>query len=1312
MSEVMKRYIRIIKVVCITVLLLQTEVLSAALYRHLSVEEGLSSRQVYQVCKDTIGFVWAYTHIGVDRYDGNEIKHYRLESIVESKNHILSFTIMDVDTLGNLWIAQRDGQIYRYDVQHDNFYLQVDLGKHISQLTLNDMKFEEGKGLWLALSTGIYFWSYEENKILPAGLMGEWVNCFVKGKNGTFYAGTGTSVFELKKIGNTNQLQSTKIHIPIESRIESLFVHDGRLYIGTFSHGVYVKDLVSGKIQKLDKAMVGVPIRAFVHDGDHTILIGSDGGGVFCINEADGELIGHYSTNEDTGRGLEGNTVSDIHVDEYGGIWVSTTTNGLCYLDPNVADVQRVRHERNNAASLVSNHVNVLMQDSEGDYWYGTNNGISLYRTRTKRWTHFLNNEGQSAVVLALCEDADGTIWAGGYGLGLYNIRKQTGSVTKMPGWNQQTNSGVSTDYIYTICADGDNLWVGGIEGRMFKYNKRTRQYTYYPIDCLADIKKGDNGTLLLAACGGLGFLNTTTGEVEWKTTFNDVVLRYPIRCLMRSSIGELWLVTDGDGLIRYNPMTGESRAYTMKDGLVSNSVNSIVEDTHGHIWFNTEKELYCLDLAEDLVINGNELLDISWGYYNANAALRTKDGQLAFGTAEGILYFTPTFDFSQDVSAKLIFTDLKLPYESVKVGEPESPLQCAIDRTDKISLKYRQNSFSIAFSAINFISPHRLRYEYRLKNYEEQWHRVDEVETVSYMDIPSGNYLFELRAFDKYTHKQVGERALKIAIQSPFWASWWAVLIYVLLLVVLLRLLFLLHRQRLRGEKAKEKINSFIGIAHDIRTPVTLIKAPLSELEAQEDLPEEGKKKVAVAVRNVDRLFTMITQLMELEKMEVTNESLHIARYDIKAYLEEKMAEFRMAIMQKGVKMKLEVEEGMPDVWIDREKMDHIMDNLLSNALKYTEKGCITVKVSLHKNKWSVAVQDTGIGIPKEEQGSIFHEYFRARNTTGLQDSGTGIGLLITRRLVKQHHGDIFFNSVEGKGTAFVVTFPLRVKADVVVEKHEDEDELLESDVKKKRLKTRMKSDGENVLLLAEDDEEMREYLKNSLSSDYRVVAVADGGKALEVAREINPDIIISDVIMPVLEGDELCRMLKSSMETSHIPVVLLTALSERENIIFGLESGANDYIIKPFDLPVLKARLRNILSNRQRLREAMLLLNSKPEEAEYVSQLDKEFLEKVMEVVTQELANPDFSIGDFCDILAMSRTSVYTKLKALTGQGPKEYIHIVRLNKAKELLDSRMYTIAEISTMVGFSDPKYFSTCFKRHFGIAPSKVLNVEL
>ncbi|TWV15537.1 response regulator [Bacteroidaceae bacterium HV4-6-C5C] len=1287
-------------------LMMQFMGLSADTFRHLSIREGLSSRQVYQIHQDSSGFIWAYTHVGVDRYDGNEIKHYKLDQAVDSKDHILSSTTMACDRHGIIWIGLKNGKIYAYNKQTDSFQLKIDLGKQFPSPVLNSFLFDQDNRLWLCMSTGLYYWDIASNKVALAGLQNKYVNCIVQSTDNVFYAGTDAHVYLIKRDRRSSLFFKNAVTLPIDVRVESLFIFRHKLYIGSFSNGVFIQDILTGSVGNLNHFLPNLPVRGFASTKSNTVLIGVDGAGVFRINADNAKFMNHYVADEDDEGSLGGNTVSDVCVDQHDWVWVSTSSNGVSFLDPKRSDIKWVAHKPNDNNSLLSNHVNVILEDSEGDYWYGTNDGVSLFRRKLNKWTHFLNNKGKTAgagssVVLALCEDSKGGIWVGGYGIGVYCINKRSGNIEKIAKRSKSIKSGVSTDYVYSIYAEGDNVWLGGIEGSLTRYNISTRSYAYYPVECIGDLTPGNNGELLIAGCNGLGFLNRITGKVRWVHQFGSFNLSYPVRCLIQARNGDIWMATDGDGLIQFNPHTKQSRVYSTKDGLASNSISSVVQDKLGHIWFATEKELYSLNSATGFIMRMNDLFDIKWGYYNPGAVQKLKDGNLAFGTAEGAVIINPLSNFGREGRVTLIFTDFKLLYNSVKAGEKGSLLKSSIDDTDKIELQYAQNSFSISYSAINFTSPHRIRYEYQLENFKDQWEQASSIGSVSYTNLSPGKYIFKLYAFDKYTQRKIGEKSIQITIHQPLWLSGWAIFFYCLLLGGFTYLFVEYRKHQQRENRANEKIRSFISFAHDIRTPVTLIKAPLTELQMQDSLSEENKKTVAVAVKNVEKLYGMVTQLLNLQRNDVCSDVLRVSYYNVKNYMEEIVADFRMAAIQKGIDIKLEVASDILELCFDKDKMDHIMNNLLSNALKYTENGSISVSIRRSRKRWFIEVEDTGVGIPDAEQSNIFHEYYRAKNVSDSEESGLGIGLMITRRMIKQHQGSISFKSAENRGTVFVISFPVKLKSCVLVDSH-NESAGVDIVTSKNDISTH-----KNLLLLAEDDKDMREYLSDSLSGEYQVVSVADGGKALESAKELNPDIIISDVIMPVLQGDELCRILKSSVETSHIPVILLTALSERENIILGLESGANDYIIKPFDLSVLKVRLRNILQSRQHLRDAVLSEGMGLDEMDYSSQLDKEFVDKAMAMIDAELANPEFSINDFCRMLGMSRTSVYNKIKTLTGQGPNDFIRIIRLNKSKELLLSRKYSIAEVSSMVGFSDPKYFSTSFKKQFGTSPSKI-----
>lgn len=1281
----------------------------AASFRHLTLEDGLSSRQVFQICKDSAGFVWMFTHLGVDRYDGNTFRHYTLDETLDAKDYILSSTVMACDRSGQLWVALKNGKLFRYDDLKDTFVAQTGITEQFADnTTLNEIYFDDRNRLWLCLSDGLYCCQPERDCLLQpvSSFYNEHVTRIVQATKEEFFVGTNAQVYSLKVDADGTPQSQQLIPVPGEVRVESFHFSNHKLYIGTFGSSLFIWDTTLRTITSLHAMIPTAPVRSILLQGKE-VWIATDGSGIYCIDAISNQFLRRFNADADNRNSLSGNTVSDLLIDERQWVWITTYSNGVTIFEPEYPEIKRITHEQAGEQSLLSNHVNVIMEDADGDIWYGTNDGISLYRTETDRWTHYLKDKGgdsdRSNVILALCEDGRNRVWTGGYGVGVFCIDKRTDKVERV---NMQTENLESpeykADYIYSIYAEGNYIWLGGIEGDFTRYHILTGKTTHYPFDCIGDVKAGHGNNLLLAGCGGLGFFNKSDGTTRWHRSFNDTTLRYPVRCLLQASDQTIWLATDGEGLIHFNLNTHTSQFYTTKHGISSNSVNGLVEDKNGDIWFTTEKNLYKLDQKTGIILSMNEFIGVEWGSYNPNACIVKKNGHLALGTAEGVIEFSPDFNTHSDEAIRLLFTDFKLLYKTVQADSKDSPLQLAIDKTRTIGLRYEQNSFSLSFSAVNFLHRHQIHYFYRLEGFDEAWQPADSRRSVGYMNLSPGKYTFELKAVQKYTQQTLDSRKLEIRIGNPFWVSMPAIMLYLLLLLVLFFLLFQYSKHKLAEHNAKEKIRFFINIAHDIRTPVTLIKAPLSELEAEEHLSEEGRKSLLVASRNVDKLLGMVTQLLDLQKVDSRKERLSVHPQDIYIFMQEKMVNFRPAAIQKGTDLLLEISPGFPEVWFDKRKMDVIADNILSNAIKYTENGYVSIQLTFTEKEWSVVVRDSGIGIPAGEQKQIFKQFYRAENAVNHHENGSGIGLLLTRKLVEMHKGSICFTSVENEGTIFTLTFPLKIAE--AATGTETADHLPASG------QPLPASTTKEVLLLAEDNEELRHYLTERMAQEYHVITADSGTKLLELAREMNPDIIVSDIVMPEMWGDEACRILKSSIETSHIPFILLSALSEKENVIHGLESGANDYIIKPFDFNVLRARIRNILHSREQMRKAVLSADEQVEENSYANVLDKQFLENAVRIIEEHLSEPEFSINDFCMELGMSRTSVYNKIKSLTDQGPNDFIRIIRLNKAKELLKTKMHTISEVSTMVGFSDPKYFSTSFKKQFGVSPSKLLQV--
>lgn len=1263
----------------------------------------MSSRQVISLCKDSVGFLWMFTHLGIDRYDGTEIRHYTLEDSYGSRHNLISSSSrITCDKNGAIWVSLRNGDIYSYVSQKDMFLKRL-TGSQLSTeyLTLNHIYFDDKNNLWVGLSNGLHLFDNQSDSLISIKGFNEPVYKIIQTQTDTYYIGMSSGLYKFEyNSNNFSGIISKKIELPEDCRVESLFAMNGKLFVGTFSYSAFSVDLSNDGLESLSELIPSVPIRAFNTVNNKDLIVGTDGAGIFVIDPENKILLNRYISDEDNPYSLSGNTVSEILVDKQKSVWISTSTNGISCYSPQLPEINQIKHEYKNPNSLISDHVNVILEDSDGGLWFGTNNGVSFFDPKTQKWKSYLNvsdkESGFSSVVLTISEDANRRIWVGGYGIGVHIIDKQTERIRPLP----DSGNKLTTEYIYSIYSDKKQVWLGGIEGRFMKYDLESQDFTYYDLDCIGDIKELNKDFLVLAVCEGIILFDKRDGKSTIINQFDSIALMNdPIRCVSITKDNHIWLATDGQGLICYHPETHETRSFSKKNGIDSNTINSLLEDDNGNIWFCTEKELYRLDPTNDLIINMNNYLGLDWGYFNPSAYLKKKNGDLAFGTANGVISFSPEFSFNSEDSVSLLFSDFKLLYKKIHPKDPNSPLKMGINETNILSLKYNQNTFSISFSALNFFHPHQYLYQYRLIGYDNEWRYAKEDRTVDFMNLAPGNYTFELRLVNKYTQQIAGERSIRFIIEKPFWNSGLAWIIYIIAISALVFFLFQYIKQRIAEHDSKEKIRFFINIAHDIQSPISLIKAPLNELENQVEFTEENRNLIQIAQQNTDKLLTMVGKILNLQKVEKETEKINIQYYNLYDYIHEKIIPFRMLASSKGIEIILNIDSDFPEVRFDKSKMETILDNLISNAIKYTEKGYITISASHSEKEWMLDIKDTGIGIPLKEQKNIFRQFYRAENAVNSNESGSGIGLVLTQKLVKLLKGKISFVSMENSGTTFKLTFP--VDNETVIENNPEEAETTSFN------QNEFNPIEKPVLLLAEDDNDIREYLAESLSKDYHVINVSDGEKAYEIAKEVNPDIIVSDILMPGMRGDEMCLLLKSSIETSHIPVILLSALNEKENVIMGLESGASDYIIKPFDFSILKARIKNILQGREQLRKKILSIETGLDELNYTNELDKKFLDKAIDIIQQELANPDFSINELCKNLGMSRTGVYNKIKTLTNQAPNDFIKIIRLNKAKELLKSKQYSVSEVSYMVGFSDPKYFSTSFKKQFGISPSKI-----
>ncbi len=991
-------------------------------------------------------------------------------------------------------------------------------------------------------------------------------------------------------------------------------------------------------------------------------------------------------------------------------------TGGVSLIKYN-QDYQWIKHEPYNAQSVPDDHIYAILEDRDGDVWYATSSGVSLHHPATKRWSHFFRNRN---TFLTLAEDQQGRIWCGGYSTGLCYIDKDSGKEFSINSF--QSNSQRECINAISIGSGGD-IWAGSLYSSLtrFRFEKGRITHTTYNVGQVRSILPLDNDTLFLGTSNGFYLFNKRTGQFRryFGSPANYGVVSNSFIYAAATVNNEIWFGTDGGGLNCFDRKTGRVINFSTYNGLPSNYIYGMVKDRE-KLWISTGNGLFCFDPRRKKLLFKVHNLPVN--EFLLMSFTRFRDGRLAFGGTSGAVIFNPSQLEQQqrhwpDERLSLHFTDFRLSHRTADVHSQPDILSSAIDKTRSLVLRHDQNTFSFAYVYNSLYNGDDYVYSCKLEGLDEKWISRGSSLTVDYSNIPPGDYLFKVRCATKDGGIVVGERAVGIKIKDPLWATSWAKLAYCLLAGLLLYWLWRYYSEKIKQRQVESRIRFFINMAHDIRTPLALISAPLNDLRS-EALSAKASRYVSLAQSNAAKLNAMVSQLLDFHKAELVPGVVNPMVNEINAYLEDKVMQFNTLAAEKGITMVLEKKQQAIYCETDIEKLDRITDNLLSNAVKYSgEKGKVTVTVELKGKDILIAVKDTGIGIAKKEQKKIFKQFYRAENAVNTKETGTGIGLMYSRQLARSLRGDLSFISAEGKGSTFFLSLPsskserdaMSTMGDVTIMAVPPDDADVAGN--KRYFEQNFK------ILIVEDNDDMRAYLAYTLSERYKLHKVASAEDALDFLLKHPVDLVLTDVMMPGMHGDELCARIKSNIETSHIHVILLTAVAERDFMVKSMEYGADAYITKPFDIQALKLNIRNFLDTRKKMQQYYLtMVNLEKQNRQFTenteipvkgNNIDEEFIRNCIRIVTEHIADRDFSINSLSREMAMSRTLLYEKLKVLTNQSPSELIREIRLHKARQLLATKAYTVNEVAEMAGFTDVKYFSTVFKKHYGVTPGKV-----
>ena len=1329
---------------------------------NLNTGNGLSSPRVYSIVEAEDGAMWISTKRGVDRYNGQLVSNYTLATEMQYSDASGRNIKLTQDSHRQIYAYDNKGKVYIYNKVKDKFVLRCNLLDILGgSIVLNELLVDEKGNFWLAMDKGLYCLSASANgkEIVREEAKGRFIlkDTYI---NHIQFIGQRLLIGTSKDV-YCYSVATQKIAKKISGSSVVSSYHDvegHHIWLGTFHEGVKVVDDRTWKpINSTDfhslQSIPQIPVRSIILFDHQTLLMAVDGAGIYAYDKQNKQTKLLLNTDGRPGNVLKGNGLYTLCRDRFGDLWAGSYSGGVDLAIQMEHTLEYITHEYLNNQSLIDNCVNDVFQSRDGKIWYATDKGVSVYDTQTHFWHHGLYNK----VSLTICQTVDGRILVGTYGNGVYQVNSDG---TSMPAYSVR-NGKLKSDYVFSLLTDSEgNLWIGCLDGDMacFPSEKNISRGVkntafYLPVNEVQCITESmDKRSIAVGTSHGCYLIDKRNPlhprRFFYPEQYPDKDINLFVNSMVYQNSRHVWIGTDGGGLYDYDLKTNKLKNYTTQESLPSNTVYGLIKGINGKLWLSTDKGLAFI--YQGKVVNLNFFKGLEREYNRMSVAC-TSDGRMLFGSNDGVVALAPMFAKGLNYAAPLRIHRVEV--EGVVRTDQWDESIFEMLQNGNLKLHHYENTLIVSFESINYQYQHDIQYQYYLEGYDRDWSKPSSYQLARFVNLPPGNYVLYVKAIGRSNGRELGATSLNISIAQPWWNTWWAWIVYLCILTAILYFAWQYYKERLQRRYYDEKINFFVNTAHNIRTPLSLVLAPLVDLSKDSHLSEKSRGFLDMAQRNGNKLLKMVTELLDFQKVEQSAELVRLQDVELPMFLRLQVEKFIVAAQEKHIHLSL---EACPQhlVHTDVKMMDLILENLLSNAIKYTpEGGKVTLSASIEGKTAQILVSDTGIGIPKAEIKNIFKSFFRASNAVNSQEMGSGLGLMLTRQLVEKLGGKLTFVSEEGKGTTFHVVLPLGNSATSSTQPVEEAQnvETISSnhqDVHDEEMKSVASSDDQNsevskdTLLFVDDNEDLRQYICMTFSDTYRVVDVESGDAALKYLEEGGEcDIVVSDVMMPGMQGDELCQRIKENKETSWLPVILLTAKAGRNFMIEGLGLGADDYIAKPFDSAILASKIDSMLKNRRRLSqyymERSLALvrgevsaeshspkqvmdldtadeptetiqtSDEKEDQAILNPQDQAFVDKATRLVLAHLSDTDFNIDSLCREMAMSRTLFYGKLKTLTGQGPQDFMRLIRLEQAAMFL-KQGDSVLDVSVKAGFVNVKYFSTVFKKHFGVSPSKYL----
>nr|MBX2841139.1 response regulator [Flammeovirgaceae bacterium] len=1322
-------------------------------FEQLSSQNGLSNNNVICIFQDSEGFIWIGTENGLNKFDGYNFKIYRHDP--NNPNSISDNKIRCIyeDKSGNLWIGTYGGGINILPKGYDNFKHIFHDPNNPESLSFDEIMifFEDSDGeLWVGTDGGginKYNWEtgkfkvYKHHAENPKTLSHNNVLSIGENEDGNIWVGTWSGLNLLdKNSGAVKQFIAKKNDAKTPENNNFWTVKNmgnGEIWLGTSDHGgeiITIKKSSSqfNKMPFLPTKVDGQRATFFHKENDTLAWVGSYSG-LLVVNPVSKKQLYHFrlANHKDS---LKSNIITCFHKANDGIIWLGSTS-GVFKIDPNKKQFHYLLQQHQEQEKIILS----LHQDKLGQIWAGNPRGIiklpdsDLKNSGSYGDFYFLNTQ-----VLGIEENKQQKfVLASNSGLIIFD--KKNGkiiSTSTLPNLasHQWDLRSIFIDETHTI-------WAGSILGlnQYDSLGKFLKRYENDPND-LKSLVYSHHTSALFKDSKGIFWVGTYGGGISkfdpvtesftkfiYQVNDSTTLSNNFVETIYEDDDNNLWIGTHA-GLNKWNVRTSTFTRYSISNGFSNDRISGIQEDDHGNLWLSTTGGIIKFNFRNNLVRNYDDEDGLLSTNFSPKSSIKLPNGEMLFGSYQGILHFHPDSIRDNPSSPKIAFTGFTIFNEPVPIAK-KGPLEKPLNQVKSISLNHDQSTFSFEYVALNYSNSKRNQYTYKLENFDKKWSKNGTERKAKYTNIPPGEYVFKVKASNNDGIWNDEGISIKVNILPPVWKTKWAYFIYFILLGLILFGSYKLtvRRERIKGELKMErmkhsqtqelhqlKLRFFTNISHEIRTPLTLILGPLENMLSNKNQLDEGG--LNLIYKNAKKLKNLVNQLMDFRKLEAGKLKLSIQKGNLVEFVKNIHESFSWMASDKNIQFNFSSEQPSIPGYFDADKLDKVLTNLLSNAFKFTGKGGkITIKIYLpekDKDQAQIIVSDNGEGISPEKLNLIFKRFYQEDNGTSRYQAGTGIGLSLSKELVKLHKGKLEVTSEKDIGTTFSIQIPIGKSYYLSETLLEKENSTFNKENRKIQVDNPTKSNQKNKvsgklpqLLIAEDNEDIFQYISDNFKTEYEITWAKNGQVGLEMAKEKIPDLIISDIMMPEMDGIELCSHIKTDKRTCHIPLILLTAKSSQQHRLEGLENGADDYVVKPFNVQELKARVKNQISSRKFLQQKFNKHLAFSTKEPGLNPIDQQLLDSLVKIVNQNLTNSQFGVEFLCKEVGISRPQLYRKLQALSGQSVNEFIRNIRLKKAAELLQ-KGHRVSDTAYDVGFNDLQYFSRCFRKKYGMPPKQ------